>query len=232
MTANINATFALVILNKNDAHSLNLVLNETNFKLFDSVLGIDGDSKDNSLEIFKKYSIPCANRISGGRGGAIKFAIENISEDFVIFLSSDGEENPEDLIKIKEDLLKGADLVIASRMLKNSGFKSDHNYFYIHRKIFLSFISFMVKFFFGGDIKDCWNGYRGLNTKIAKTLKLDESDFLLEAQMTIKFLKKGYSVREVPTRERPRYFGESQNPVFLSGWRHIVLLIREFFSRD
>ena len=101
MVANINATFALVVLNKNDAHSLNLVLNETNFKLFDSVLGIDGDSKDNSLEIFKKYSIPCVNRISGGRGGAIKFAIENISEDFVIFLSSDGEENPEDLIKIK-----------------------------------------------------------------------------------------------------------------------------------
>ena len=117
-------------------------------------------------------------------------------------------------------------------MLKDSSFKSDHNYFYIHRKIFLFIISFMVKFLFGGDIKDCWNGYRGLNTKAANNLNLNESDFLLEAQMTIKFLKRGYIVKEVPTVERPRYFGESQNPIFLSGWGHIFLLIKEFFSGD
>lgn len=232
MNANIKPTFALVVLNKNDADSLNLILNEIDLNLFNTVLGIDGNSNDNSLEIFKKYSIPCINRISGGRGGAIKYAIKNISEDYIIFLSSDGEEDPGDLPKIKQELLNGAELVIASRMLKDSGFKSDHNYYYIHRKIFLLFISFMVKLLFGGDIKDCWNGYRGLNTKAAKTLNLSENDFLLEAQMTIKFLKRGYLVSEVQTIERPRYFGKSQNPVFLSGWGHIFLLIKEFFSRD
>jgi glycosyltransferase involved in cell wall biosynthesis len=224
--------FALVILNKNDASSLDLVLKETDLDSFDRVLGIDGNSTDNSVEVFKKYGIECISNIPGGRGGAIKYAINNVMNDFIIFLSSDGEENPVELSKIMDELRYGADLVIASRMSKDSsGFKSDHNILYIHRKLFLLFISTMIQVLFGGKIKDCWNGYRGLAVAKAKGLNLDANDFLLEAQMTIRFLKSGFVVREVPTVERPRYFGESQNPAISSGWGHLVLLYNEFFDR-
>jgi len=228
----MNKNFSLVILNKNDASSLDLVLKETDLSGFDYVLGIDGNSTDNSVEVFKKYGIECKSNISGGRGGAIKYAINNLTNDYIIFLSSDGEENPEELSKMRDELRNGADLVIASRMSKNgSGFKSDHNIFYIHRKLFLLFISTAIQVLFGGKIKDCWNGYRGLDVAKARGLDLDANDFLLEAQMTIRFLKNNFVVKEVPTFERPRYFGESQNPAISSGWGHLVLLYNEFFDR-
>ena len=228
----MNKTFSLILLNKNDADSLVLVLNETNLTIFDFVLGVDGNSSDNSLDVFKKYKIQFVSNIQGGRGGAIKYAINNINTDFLIFLSSDGEENPSDLQIMMDELRSGADLVIASRMGKSgTGFKSDHNFFYIHRKLFLFFISKMVQVLFGGKIKDCWNGYRGLNVAKARTLDLDADDFLLEAQMTIRFLKSKFVVCEVPTIERPRYFGSSQNPAISSGWGHLVLLYKEFFSQ-
>jgi len=224
-------TFALVVLNRNDADSLNLVLKETDFTKFDYVLGIDGDSTDDSIAVFKKHGIKCLRGIPGGRGGAIKYAINNLTYDFAIFMSSDGEEDPADLPTMIEELNSGADLVIASRIgSAGSGFKSDHNFLYIHRKIFLYFISKMIHLLFGGNVKDCWNGYRGLATKKARALNLDVSNFLLEAQMTIRFLKKGFVVREIPTIERPRYFGASQNPAFSSGWGHLVLLFKEFFE--
>lgn len=225
-------SFALVVLNRNDADSLDLVLGETDLTCFDRVLGLDGNSTDNSVEIFKKHGVECESNISGGRGGAIKYAINNLTNDFVIFLSSDGEENPAELPKMMFELRNGADLVIASRVGSNeSGFKSDHNILYIHRKLFLLFISTMIQVLFGGKIKDCWNGYRGLAVAKARSLDLDANDFLLEAQMTIRFLKGGGVVREVPTAERPRYFGASQNPAISSGWGHLVLLFKEYLNR-
>jgi hypothetical protein len=222
----------LVILNKNDAESLNIVLNEIDFGLFDFILGIDGNSSDHSLNIFKKHKIDCIKDIPGGRGGAIKYAISNLIIDYLIFLSSDGEEDPKDLVKIKEALLGGASLVIASRMKSNSGFKSDHNIFYIHRKFFLWFISYSIKLLFGGNIKDCWNGYRGVERCKALDMNLNAQNFLLEAQMTIKFLKKDLHIVEIPTKERARYHGHSQNPALISGWGHILLLVREFFEKE
>lgn len=228
----MNKSIALVILNKNDSSSLQLVLQEIDFKLFNFILALDGNSTDNSLEVFANNSIPCINNIPGGRGGAIKYAINTLDYDYLIFLSSDGEENPSDLGIIISTLNNGADLVIASRMLKSkSGFKSDHNIFYLHRKLFLLFISYSIKILFGDNIKDCWNGYRGLDVKKAKSLNLDADNFLLEAQMTIRFLKNDFIVKEIATEERPRYFGASQNPAITSGWGHIVLLFNEYFKR-
>ena len=228
----MNKTFALVILNRNDASSLQLLLNEIKTSDFDCIIGVDGDSSDNSPEVFRKHAIPFLNKIPGGRGGAIKYAINNLDFDYIIFLSSDGEEDPSDLSKIKSCLLNGADLVIASRMTKGSGFKSDHNILFIHRKIFLFLITKMINLLFNGSVKDCWNGYRGLSIKKARLLHLSCDNFLLEAQMTIRFLKKKFKVAEIPTIERKRYFGASQNPVLISGWGHIILLIKEFFIRD
>ena len=228
----MSESFSLVILNRNDADSLDLVLKEVDLASFDFVLGLDGNSTDNSVEVFKKYGIECKSNVPGGRGGAIKYAINHLTSDFIIFLSSDGEENPAELLKMMNELRSGADLVIASRVGRNgSGFKSDHNILYIHRKLFLFFISKMIQVLFGGNVKDCWNGYRGLAVAKARSLDLDANDFLLEAQMTIRFLKRGFVVREVPTVERPRYFGVSQNPAISSGWGHLVLLYDEFFNK-
>jgi hypothetical protein len=228
----LNNSIALVILNKNDADSLKLVLSEFSPNIFDYVIGLDGDSTDHSLEVFAQNAIPCIQGIPGGRGGAIKYAINNLNYDYLIFLSSDGEENPAELPTIIAELKNGSDLVIASRMLNSkSGFKSDHNILYLHRKLFLLFISYSIKVLFGNNIKDCWNGYRGINTKKAFTLGLDADNFLLEAQMTIRFLKHNFIVKEIPTAERARYFGASQNPAIASGWGHIVLLFNEYFRR-
>ncbi|OZB48866.1 MAG: hypothetical protein B7X60_02895 [Polynucleobacter sp. 39-45-136] len=224
--------FTLVILNKNDADSLELVIREIDFSLFDEIVGIDGDSQDRSIDVFNKYGIRCYQNIPGGRGGAIKYAINNINTNYIIFLSSDGEENPAELSIMRDELISGADLVIASRVLgNNSGFKSDHDIRYLHRKLFLVFISSLISILFGSKIKDSWNGYRGLNVLKARSINLDADNFLIEAQMTIRFLKNSFTIKEFPTTERPRYFGASQNPAIQSGWGHIVLLFNEFFKK-
>ena len=228
-----NETVELVILNKNDAESLELVLSELDASCVDQVYAIDGGSADHSLDVFNRFGVQVVENVSGGRGGAIKYAIKSSKADWLIFLSSDGEENPADLPNFVKAFADGNDLVIASRMADgSSGFKSDHEIKYLHRKVFLWLISRSIMILFGGKIHDCWNGYRGMNVKKAKTLTLTANDFLLEAQLTIQFLKHKYKVCEFPTIERKRYFGGSQNPALVSGWGHIALLLTEFFRKD
>lgn len=221
-------TITLAILNKNDGPSLRKLIPEIDLSLFDQVIAIDGLSTDDSLEVLKDYGITTIS-IGGGRGGAFSYAVNKATTDYIIFFSSDGEEDPSDLGKMKKLLFEGTDLVIASRVSgNNSGFKSDHNLLYIHRKLYLFFISRSISLLFGGKIKDCWNGYRGMNVAKAKALNLDASNFLIEAQTTIRFLASKHNVIEFPTVERPRFFGASQNPIFTSGMGHITLLIKEY----
>jgi hypothetical protein len=55
---------------------------------------------------------------------------------------------------------------------------------------------------------------------------------MVEAQQTIRFLKKGYRIVEFPTHEGARIAGQSSNPIFKSGWGHLAMLYDEKFGKD
>lgn len=229
---NLKAKSCLVILNKNESSSLSSVIDEIDRDLFEKIICYDGQSDDHSINILEEKNIPYIIYNKGGRGGSIRHSIKNLNYDFIVFLSSDGEENPSQLKEILNSLYQGNDLVIASRMMEeNSGFKSDHNFFYIHRKLFLKFITFLINFLFKGRIKDCWNGYRGVRREAALKMDLKQNYFLLEAEMTIRALKNDFKISEVPTKERKRNHGKSQNPIISSGFMHLILILKEFIAK-
>lgn len=222
----------LCILNRNDASSLALLLPELAEYNFDCVFALDGFSTDNSVQLLNEHGIHVYRQDTIGRGSAILQALNLCDTRYIIFLSSDGEEDPKDMPNIYHRLKSGSDLVIASRVLDStSGFKSDHNVLYYHRKLFLNFITYLINKLFDGRLTDCWNGYRGMRTESALNLKFDAPNFLIEAQTTIRFLKAGLTVSEIPTIERRRFHGRSQNPVFKSGFGHLKLIFTEYFDR-
>lgn len=222
----------LCILNRNDGESLKKLIPETPLSVFAEVFAIDANSTDNSVDIFKMFGVPVFLQQTLGRGSAIVQALNICATKYIIFFSSDGEEDPNTLHLIAENLINGSDLVIASRLHKsNSGFKSDHNRLYIHRKIYLKFITFLINSLFGGNVLDCWNGFRGMEVSKAKLLNFDAKNFLIEAQTTIRFISAGHTITEVPTVERPRLHGSSQNPILSSGFGHLVLIFKEYLKR-
>ena len=66
--------------------------------------------------------------------------------------------------------------------------------------------------------------------KCFENIKLTETNYLVEAETTIKFLK-GYIVREFPTIEYPRKYGNSSNSIINSGFGHLKLLLKEIIFR-
>ena len=161
----------------------------------------------------------------------MRYALQNCKTKFIIFLSSDGEENPNDLKTMQNLLMKGNDLVIGSRVINIKSHKSFYNRSFIHRLIFLKIITFFVNLFFKGSLTDSWNGYRGFKTKKLKKIKSLANDHLIELEQSIKFLKKKFKITEFPTVEKNRVGGVSKIPIFMKGFLMIILIIKELIKK-
>lgn len=221
------------VLNKNDGKNLDTIkLKLKKISKIYKVVLIDGDSQDQSHNIAKEIGIEIYNFKTLSRGESISECIKLFQQnyDYIIFTSSDGEEDIEDIFKFEKYFKRGGDLVIASRLLDGGYFKSDKNFFYIHRKIFLKFITFSINKIFKGKLTDCWNGFRGFKLKCFEKIKIEEKDYLVEAETTIKFLKNQHSIYEFPTKENPRLYGKSSNTIFKSGFGHLILIIKNIFN--
>lgn len=230
----MNKKVIICILNKNEAKNLktiSLKIKKISKKI--KTVFIDGGSTDTSQLIAKKIGLEILNWKKYSRGTSIIKAIDKYKKKYkyIIFTSSDGEENINDIKLFIKEFKDGADLVIASRLLKGGFFKSNYNKLWIHRKLYLQLISFLVRLFFGGNIKDCWNGFRGFKLSCFKKIELVENDYLVEAESTIKFLKKGLIIKEFPTIEKPRKYGVSSNSIIKSGFGHIYLILKNIIYR-
>ena len=59
------------------------------------------------------------------------------------------------------------------------------------------------------NLTDSQNGFRAIRTDVIRNLDLKENITTIEQEMTMKCLKKGHVVGEVPTHEYAREFGDS-----------------------
>lgn len=228
MTESARPRTTLVIMNKNDLAGAREVIPRIDRSLFCEMFVMDGGSTDGSLEFFEEQQLDVNVLYSGGRGGAFRFAMDRARGDYIVFLSTDGEEDPTDLPQFLRRLDQGADLVIASRLAKGAHHKAQERLRWMHRLLYLKFITFLVNKAFGAKLTDCWNGYRGFKLSALKEVKTDAEDFLIEPQQTMRFLKAGKTVAEFPTHEGHRVGGKSGNPIFKSGWLITMMLFREW----
>jgi len=222
------------VLNKNDGKNLDSIkLKLKKISKSYKVILIDGDSKDESHQVAKDIGLEIHNFKDLSRGESISKCIEMFINiyDYIIFTSSDGEENIDDIPKFEKYFHQGADLVIGSRLMPGGYFKSDTEIKWIHRKIYLKFITFLINILFKGNIHDCWNGFRGFNLSSFKNkeIRIKEKFYLVEAETTINFLKYGYKIIEFPTIELPRKFGKSSNSIIQSGIGHLILIFKKYF---
>lgn len=227
---------ALCILNRNEAECLKVMIPmipKPSFEAgYDIIVAIDGNSVDESPKMLEAAGIPVVGQSAAGRGAAFLSAFSKVEADAYIFFSPDGNEDVKDLSKFRTLLEQGADVVIASRMMKGA-FNEEDISWWRPRKWANNIFNLGANLFFnrgGPYITDSINGYRAITKKAVDKLKLDASDYTIEYQMTMRALGAGLRVVEFPTIEGQRIAGETGAHSLPTGIRFIKRFFKELIA--
>lgn len=183
------------------------------------ILIIDDGSPDGTADIVKNLQGEFAGKLhieerkgKLGLGTAyihgFKWAIER-EYNFIFEMDADFSHNPDDLIRLKQACIDGADLAIGSRYIKGVNVVN----WPMSRVLMSYFASVYVRVITGIGIQDATAGFKCYRRIVLQTINLDKISFVGYAfQIEMKFttIQHGFKVVEVPIIFTDRTEGTSK----------------------
>ena len=80
-------------------------------------------------------------------------------------------------------------------------------------------------------LTDVCTGYKLFRANSLKSIKTEKNGFEFDVEVTVKLLKNGRKIIEVPISYKPRLFSQGNKISFMDGLKDIMLLTRYRFSR-
>jgi len=162
----------------------------------------DGSTDKTSLEIKETGITVLHHGKRRGIGTAIRTGFEYALDknfEIIVVMAGNGKDDPAQIPKLLEPLLNGeCDYVQGSRYIKG-GYYGKMPF---HRFLFTKTYSLSVRLLTGFKITDGTNGFRAYRTSILKDRRINLfQDWLnesLEYYLSIKVIKLGYRIKEIP----------------------------------
>ena len=220
----------LVVLTLNEIDGVTDVFPKLPMHCLDEVLVVDGGSTDGTLEFFEARGVRVIRQERRGRGEAFRLAARHARNDFLVFFSPDGNEDPDDIPRLIEGLAAGYDMVIASRFMRGARSEDDDKFLFASRRWGNLMFTWLVNALCRAHthITDTINGYRAITRSAFTRLAPDAEGYAIEFQMSIRALQLGMRVLEIPTQESPRIGrGVSKLNAIPVGLKFLALLVRE-----
>lgn len=137
-----------------------------------------------------------------------KWAIER-QYDYIFEMDADFSHNPDDLLKLREAAVAGADAVIGSRYIHGVNVVN----WPMSRVLMSYFASVYVRFITGINVQDATAGFMCYKRKVLETISLDKIKFVgyaFQIEMKYTAIKHGFSLVEVPIIFTDRTAGTSK----------------------
>ncbi len=159
-----------------------------------------------------------------------KWALEH-GYNYIFEMDADFSHNPDDLIRLHEACLNGADMSIGSR------YKSGVNVvnWPVGRVLISYFASAYVRFITGMKIKDATAGFKCYTRQVLESIDLDKLKFKGYAfQIEMKFIawKMGFDIKEIPIVFTDRKEGTSKmsGGIFNEAlWGVLTMKVKSYF---
>ncbi len=220
---------SLIILTRNEIAGVHRLLGQIPFESVDEYFAVDYDSHDGTVEYFMHHHIPVLHQVKRGRAEAFRLGAQAARGDILIFFSPDGNEDPHDIPPLIQAVRNGADLAIASRFIHGARNEEDDKHLKFRKWANQGF-TYAANLFFrrhAPKITDTINGYRAITKRAFESLHLNAEGFAIEYQMTMRALKKGLTISEIPTHEGNRVGGKSGSAAVPTGISFLWYLLLE-----
>lgn len=158
------------------------------------IILVDDGSKDGTSQLIQSFinNHPGTNikflkhPRNKGKGAAVSRGIQEAGGDYIVIQDADLEYNPGELGRLLQPIYDGyADVVYGSRFIDSHPYRILFFCHYLGNK----FLTLFSNFFTDLNITDMETGYKMFRANIIKSLKLKESRFGFEPEITAKIAK-------------------------------------------
>lgn len=129
--------------------------------------------------------------------------------DYIFEMDADFSHNPEDLLRLRQACIDGADAAIGSRYIKGVNVVN----WPMSRVLMSYFASVYVRFITGIVVQDSTAGFMCYKRKVLETIELDKVKFVgyaFQIEMKYTAVKHGFNVVEIPIIFTDRTAGTSK----------------------
>ncbi|HNY27494.1 MAG TPA: glycosyltransferase family 2 protein [Candidatus Sumerlaeota bacterium] len=194
------------------------------------IIVVDGHSIDGTREILLAHQGEPDFQVifesaPQGRGHALKEGLRVATGDVVIFQDADLELDPEDYPALLAPLSAGrADVVFGSRFL-GQGAGNMGGFQYAGNRV----LNIAVNLLFGTRLTDVETCYQVFRRELIQDFQLVNNDFAFTVELTVKLIKAGHDILEIPITYIPRGRSEGKKIYWADGFLSLWTLFKYRF---
>ncbi len=186
------------------------------------ILVVDDGSTDRTREVASRYKVVVlSNERNMGKGYAIRRGFQHAQGDIIITIDADGSHKPKEIPDLISPLFNGTDVVAGSRFL---GSKKDHT-----SKLHIfgnHLINATIMIFTRKLITDSQTGFRAFKKDFLQKTCLESQGYEIETEITVKSLKNGFKLKEIPISCEKRRHSKSKLKTVPDGLKIIKTILK------
>ena len=214
----------------NEKRTIELILEKVRHVPVDKeIIVVDGNSIDGTRDLLKaQENFPDTHVIyesrRSGRGSAQKLGLKQAAGDVIIFQDADLELDPADYPALLAPLERGeTDVVFGSRFLRGRPKMSFLQW--LGNRV----ITEAVNALYGTRLTDVETCYQVFRRECLQGMEIHNNDFAFTVELTVKLIKKGYKIKEIPIVYIPRGRLEGKKIYWADGVVSLWTLIKYRF---
>ena len=196
------------------------------------IIVVDDGSTDNTQNVLNNIdSIKIINQENKGKGNAVQNGIANSTGDYILIQDADLEYDPSDYYNLLAPLQTEKKIsVYGSRPMnikREDIFLSDKHQMQSYGSYFMNkLLCVMFKNLFRLNLTDPLTGYKVYERNFFLNHRITSEGFEADHEITIKLIKSGYKILEVPIRYNPRSKSEGKKINLLDAFKAMYILVK------